>query len=118
MSYRLEFEIPGLPKMANGTHGHWRTRYHAERKWQSMTLIAIAGKRPLAPLEKVRCEFVRFSSSEPDFDGLVHGFKPIRDALVRGGIVINDKPSNMEAKYRWEKAAQKQGKIRVTVEAV
>lgn len=104
--------------MANGSHGHWRTRYHAERKWLAMTLLAIAGKKPSSPLEKVRCEFVRFSSSEPDFDGLVHGFKPIRDALVKGGVVVNDKPSNMEAKYCWEKASPKCGKVKVIVEGV
>lgn len=118
MIYRIEIELPGLPKMANGSHGHWTTRYREANRWKAAVIAAIGSRRPEKPFEKVRCVFTRFSCVEPDDDGLTHGFKPIRDALVRAGIVIDDKRSNMESSYRWERAPRGRGKISVVVEGI
>jgi Holliday junction resolvase RusA-like endonuclease len=76
----------------------------------------LMGMTPKRPLDRVRVVFTRFSSVEPDDDGLVHGFKPIRDALVQWGVVVDDKRKNLAAEYRWEKAPPKHGKVRVEIE--
>ena len=113
--YSHSFTIPGLPKMANGGHGHWRTN-HAERvKWKSWTRKCLIGHTPASPLQKIKVIFTRHSTTEPDFDGLVHGFKPIRDALVEGGIVVDDKQRNMDAVYHWLPAKRGSGHVSVVI---
>jgi Holliday junction resolvase RusA-like endonuclease len=119
--YTLEFELPGLPKMANGGHGHWRADHAAKMAWRErvgLVLLSMKARMPVAPLKLARVTFTRFSSVEPDDDGLTHGFKPIRDALKFYGIIEDDKRKNLVAEYRWEKAKPKQGKVRIKVESL
>lgn len=117
--YILEFELQGLPKMANGSHGNWRADHGAKMAWRKKVGLALMLKhKPNPPLKLAKATFTRFSSVEPDDDGLTHGFKPIRDALKFYGIIEDDKRKNLVAEYRWEKAAPKQGKIKVKVEEV
>lgn len=79
----------------------------------------VAVPRPLSPLKRARLTLIRFSSSEPDYDGLVHGFKPIIDGLKEAGVLIDDKFSNIGASnYQWEKCPPKKGRIIVIVEEV
>lgn len=108
-------ELTGLPPMANGQHGHWKKSWAIKKVWKQRMGYALMNQLPNLPYQKVKVVFTRFSSSEPDYDGLVHGFKPIRDALVIHGIVIDDKSSCMEAEYRWLKAAKKSGKITIEI---
>jgi hypothetical protein len=94
----ITFEIHGLPKMANGGHGHWRADYAHKQMWRKMAT------------------FTRCSSSEPDDDGLVHGFKATRDALKHFGVIVDDRPSCLKSEYKWERAKRGAGKIKVSVE--
>jgi hypothetical protein len=116
--YKAAFEIPGLPKMANGSHGGWQREYGERRKWHKWVGHCLMGNVPPRPLYKIRATFVRCSSVEPDDDGLIHGFKPVRDALVKWGVVVDDKRRNIEATYLWEHAPRGKGKIRVELEEV
>jgi Holliday junction resolvase RusA-like endonuclease len=118
MRYRLSFEIHELPKMANGSYGSWQADYHRKLRWRRLVGKCIQGMTPKEPLARARGVFTRFSSVEPDDDGLVHGFKPIRDALTFYGVILDDKRKVLEAEYRWEKASPGKGRIKVEVEEI
>lgn len=102
--------------MANGSHGHWAVVAAQRKKWQKLVGQCLMGRVPRSPFDRIKVTFTRCSSSEPDYDGLVHGFKPIRDALVLFGVATDDKNKNMEAVYQWELAPRGRGKVRVEIE--
>lgn len=120
MSYSITFELPGLPRMANASgrsRNFWAIKKETDqwKKWVGQ----VACPRPPSPLVRAKLTLIRFSSSEPDFDGLVHGFKPVIDGLKECGVLLDDKARNIgQSSYSWEKAPAKQGKIRVVVEAL
>ena len=116
MTYSLTFELEGLPKSQTNNYGHWRTRAKSKKDWEDRVIAATITQWPKDPLTEAKLTFTRCSSSEPDFDNLVASFKPVMDGLVRARIILDDKPSVVgQPQYRWEKAAPKQGKIRVQV---
>jgi hypothetical protein len=117
--YVLELEIAGLPRMSNSS-GRSTNRFVLKRErdlWKKLIWASVAGRLPAAPLKRARLTLTRLSSSEPDFDGLVSGFKFVVDGLVLAGVLANDKASNIgQPQYRWEKAPPKGGRIRIRVE--
>lgn len=117
MSHHLEFEINALPKRINQISGRsWFVYSNERRRWRvlvGMTLIAI-GKKEFKN-QKVHITFERHSSRQPDFDNLVHSFKPILDALVFHKVLIDDSPKHIESSYKWVKTPQKLGKIKVYI---
>lgn len=119
-AYVLEFRLEGLPKMANQLlRGHWRVKHKHATKWKEAVAKACDGRKPRRPLVSAALKLVRASSSEPDTDGLISGFKHIVDGLVECGVLVNDKPSNIGIPdYRWEKCKRKEGHVRVRVESV
>lgn len=104
--------------MANGSYGNWKRAASEKRKWKALVARELAGLAPPVPFNRLRATFTRHSSVEPDDDGLIHGFKPVRDALVKFGFVVDDKRKNLEAHYAWEKAPQGQGHITVEIESI
>lgn len=119
--YCIEFEIPGLPPTINagGRSRHWRIGWAATAKWKESIGWATAGKRPKKPLERAQITLTRYSSMEPDFDGLVSSFKAVIDGLVVHGVLAGDKMSQIgQPRYRWEKCPRNSGKIKVRVEEV
>jgi Holliday junction resolvase RusA-like endonuclease len=115
----MTFEIKELPPTPNKLLGaHWSKRSKSATKWRDIvywhTRIAKKSFQAL-PLDFAQVTMTRHSSSEPDFDGLVGSFKPILDALVSCGILLNDTMKHVEGIYRWKKCAPKQGKITVEV---
>lgn len=121
MNYILEFELPGLPAMMNasGRSRHWRTVAREKRRWRQTTALVVRSRRPPQPLAKAKLSCTRFSSNEPDFDGLVSGFKPIIDGLKDAGILVDDKSANIgQPSYTWEHAPNGQGKVRIRIEEV
>lgn len=79
----------------------------------------ITAKKPRAPLERAKLTLTRASAVEPDYDGLVSSFKHIIDALVEGGILVNDKTENIgKPDYQWVVAARNKGCIKVKIEEV
>lgn len=113
MGYSLEFTLEGLPKLGNT----WvRTNHFALRResqtWKDMVAFSTIGKRPKLPLSKARVEFKRYSSVEPDYDGLVISFKAIMDGIVESGVLIDDKLSVTGPwDVSWEKCKPGKGKI-------
>jgi hypothetical protein len=48
------------------------------------------GKKPKDPLTKANITLIRHSYRYLDYDGLVGSFKPVVDALVSCGVLIDD----------------------------
>lgn len=117
MSYAFEFTLKGLPKMTNGSRTHWIVKHRHAATWKRAVAIACHGHLPQAPLVSAALTLTRVSSTEPDFDGLVSGFKHIIDGLVECGVLDNDKMSCIgQPIYKWEKTKPKLGHVRVLVE--
>lgn len=117
--YRLEITLPGLPKTTNASrsHGHWAQYYKESVKWKKNILPYFWHVKPKEPLHKAKLILTRYSSKEPDFDGLVSSFKHVIDALVEGGIILDDKMSVIgQPDYRWTLASRNEGYIRIQVE--
>lgn len=117
-----EFELKGLPRMTNSIgRSHWTVKHRESVKWQNMVVTQCQklGIENLG-LGSAVLTLTRFSSTEPDFDGLVSGFKHVLDGLVVCGVIINDKPSVIgQPKYFWEYSPRKQGgKISVKIETL
>jgi Holliday junction resolvase RusA-like endonuclease len=74
---------------------------------------------PDRPLEKAEVTLIRYSSRSPDYDGLVHSFKPVVDALKKCLIIKDD---NMQVigrpEYQWIKASPKEGRIEIIVREI
>jgi hypothetical protein len=117
VSYTLEFEIAGLPKMSNQLlRGHWKVKHAHAKQWKRAVWLKAWPFKPPSPLVSAVLSFTRVSSSEPDFDGLVSGFKHVTDGLVECGIIATDKPSCIgQPSFSWEKGKAGKGKIRVKV---
>lgn len=131
--FRLEFTIEGLPKTTNGNaRRHWRALHNEAKTWKKHVLDAekktswhtkASDDPPKAlinpcPLDKAKLTLTRFSSSEPDWDGLVSSFKHVIDGLVEAGVIVDDKMSVIgQPQYFWVKCAPKKGRIKVEVES-
>lgn len=115
----FSIEIKGLPKIiSNGSKGSWRGAWAEGNKWKRAIHEALViNKISLeTPLEKAHLRLTRFSSIEPDFDGLVISFKHVIDGLVRAGVLANDKISNIgQPEYFWQKTKANHGKIKIEV---
>lgn len=113
-----EFEIMGLPKMRNRMSFNWRMAKLEADKWKNHVIgqcesLSITNLN----LDKAKLTFTRYSTSEPDFDGLVSGFKHVLDGLVRAKVIIDDKASIIgQPTFKWEKSKPKQGKIKIRIE--
>lgn len=118
-SYLLRFTLQGLPKTTNaGGRQHWAVKAAEARNWKRAVLLVAGRNKPDSPLKKAKITFTRFSSAEPDFDGLVSSFKHVLDGLVDAGVIVSDKQSTIgQPTYLWKKAPQKQGYIQVDLES-
>lgn len=121
MSYSLSFEINALPPMSNQLlRGGWRVKHANAKKWKRLVALAVQDQfKPSYPLSSAALELIRVSSVEPDFDGLVSGFKAVIDGLVEIGVLATDKMSCIgQPKYRWQKCKRGEGKVIVKVEVL
>jgi hypothetical protein len=119
--YYLDFTLPGLPQMTNAKRrvAHWAQLQKEANLWKRDLFRYLADKKPPKPLENASLILTRGSSREPDYDGLVSGFKHVIDGLVIAGILVNDKRENIGIPtYIWEPAKPKGGYIRVRVEEI
>ena len=90
--YEINLTLQTLPKSLNKTlRQHWRGQRKAGKVWDLEIQIALRGRLPLQPLQKARIRIVRHSWRSLDFDGLVGSLKPVVDALVTAGVLLDDK---------------------------
>lgn len=115
--YALEFEIEDLPKLPNQLmYKHWTFAHGNAKKWKTLVRMNVHYLRPKDPLHRARLVLTRFSSNEPDFDGLAGSFKPVIDGLVAAKVLVDDKSSNIgQPTYKWEKCKRGEGFIKVEV---
>ncbi len=117
MKYRLEFEMQGLPKNPNGSHGHWTAAASIRKKWRKGSFAMALSKKQAKPLDKCSVECIRYSSRASDFDNLVASFKPVIDGLIDAGIIVDDNEKCViSRKYRNELTKPGKGKIKVIVD--
>lgn len=116
MSYRLEFELSGLPPTTNGSHGTWQAAWQRRKRWRDAVKLRCVMQRPVVPLQLSKVVMIRFSSRQPDYDNLVTSFKSVRDGLKDAGIIFDDSPNHIREEYRWEKCNSANCRIRVEVE--
>lgn len=119
--YRLEIVLPGLPLLPNRRRVHWGKLAREARMWKSQVLAYVKFNRlaPPSPLKSARLTLTRYSSSQPDEDGLEGSFKNVIDGLKEAQVIFDDAPKYIgKANCRWEKASPGKGKIRIQVEEV
>lgn len=118
--FKISFEIHDLPKLPNQSlYRHWRIKQRENDKWKSAVHKMALFLAPPNPLDKAHITFIRHSSRQPDYDGLVSSFKHCLDGLTAAGVISDDSQEVIGIPaYRWEYARPKDGKITVIVEAV
>lgn len=121
--YQLNLSLSGLPQRFNESPGSsWHSRYRESQRWHKRVLGRMMLERlspPPLPLKKASLILVRHSSRCPDYDGLVHSFKPVIDALKKCLVIADDRMSVIgKPNYLWEQAKQRAGKIEITVQEV
>lgn len=117
---KIIFELQGLPVRTNNAKANWKARYREATAWKKKVVNAVILNKlqPEKPFAKAKLTLTRFSSVEPDYDGLVSSFKHTVDGLIAADVIENDKMSNIgQPTYLWEQAPPGKGKIRVEVEA-
>lgn len=122
MTYRIEFLLEGLPKSTNSLRraGHWSQMYKHSSDWKKKVWLKVVQHgKPKKPLTRARVTLTRYSSTCPDYEGLVSTFKTILDGLIDSQVIIDDNMSVIGAPdYKWEKAKPGKGMIGVAVEEV
>jgi hypothetical protein len=115
--YRLSLILSGLPKTTNaGGRLHWAVKVREARSWKNLVNVATRNAKPPHPLKAATLALTRYSTREPDFDGLVSSFKHIIDGLVDAGIIADDKPSVIgQPAFYWHKVAPKNGHVLIQV---
>lgn len=118
--YRLHFKIPRLPALnTRATRRHAYVQSAEVKQWFKIVGgYVLEHRRPTKPLEIAYVRFVRHSAMEPDYTNLVLGFKSTEDALVKLGVLANDRPANFvggHANYEWKFAPRKAGYLEVEV---
>ncbi len=89
--YSLKIEIDSLPKSLNKK---LRSHFHKNKKendsWDRMIYFKTLKSKPPTPLVKAKIKLIRHSHRTLDYDGLVGSMKPVVDALVDCGVLIDD----------------------------
>lgn len=88
MNYYFEFDILPIPLNKKLRSHRWKL-LNETRSWQALVYQQLKTK-PRRPLSKCKITIVRHYFRELDYDGLVGSLKPVVDALVKNGIIIDD----------------------------
>lgn len=98
--YKLNFELTELPKSLNKTlRTHYFKKNERNKMWDTMIYGMVRYRLPPSPLKKAKLKFTRHFYRELDFDGLVGSLKPVCDALVTSGVLIDD---SWKVLHAWE----------------
>lgn len=117
MTYHLSLRLDGLPPMnTSHTRGHWSKAHREVLRWRTEIAVLTHQQRPAKPLAHARLTITRHSSVEPDLDNAAQAVKPILDALVSAGILLDDSPRVLARVYLWQRAAPRKGFIQLELE--
>jgi len=115
----IEFEIPGVPPLLLNARLHWRSVHAKRGKWKSWVETALLGQVPPEPFDRALVIYTRCCGyKEPDYDNLVSSWKWIQDGMVEAGLLGEDRRSNIEPYYLWERAKPSEKRIRVQVQPI
>lgn len=112
MALIAEFRINRLPLMTNRLSGkHWGVRHSERAAWQRLiSAECLRAKIIDLRLNSAALTLIRHSFKAPDPDGLVSGFKPIIDSLVKCGVIIDDNYKIIGMpNYGWVYSPKRQG---------
>lgn len=120
MTYTLEFQINALTDSPNKLLGaHWTTRKRYADKWKRLVWAKVWHLKPPAPLTKARVTLERHSPRKMDADNVRSSFKPVMDALVQWGVLLDDNTDVIgEPVVIQAKSTNKCKFIKVTVEGL
>lgn len=92
VAYKLYLKLDVLPKSLNKKlRSHFHRNNEENRAWDMLVACEVSEKgKPKEPLEKANISIVRHSHRTLDYDGLVGSLKPVVDALVSCGVLIDD----------------------------
>lgn len=98
------------PLSANHRPGHWSVRHRLTKRVVEDTMWLVRSVRvPALAACSVQLHYRPTSNRRRDTDNLVPTLKPICDALVRAGVVVEDTPRFVRRPepviHRWAKAA-------------
>ena len=119
--YKLIFYDVPPAEIRGNTRAHWRTMRRINResrdtaKW--LTIDAI-GTINFIPMEKAEVFYHFYNNREIDLDNLIYGMKSTLDGIVDSGILIDDKPSNMELRVKFTKSDKQNIKTLVYIKEI
>ena len=89
--YQITLNIETLPKSLNKAFGAGRWgRSKQNKMFDLMIASMLRGSLPAKPLQKAHISLTRHFYRTLDYDGLVGSLKPVVDALVTAGLLIDD----------------------------
>lgn len=94
---------------------HWAKRANLAAAWHFRVLNAVGGRPFAKPLVKRKVRLTVYRNRELDSDNLIGGAKALRDALVKVGLLVDDKPKWAEFDYRTGKCPEGREHVRVMV---
>lgn len=96
--FKLSLSLSILPESLNKSlRSHWRHQRQAGKGWDCLIWAETSGLRPPQPLHRARISLVRHSHRMLDFDGLTGSLKPVVDAFVTAGVIVDDRWSVLGA---------------------
>lgn len=105
------------PSLNEWQRMHWRDRVNLGDRMKVVARF-VAQKHGPHPAEPARVEITRHSVGVLDQDNLVGGCKPLVDALVSAGLIVDDSPQWLSASYMQAKAERGRGRTEVKVSYV
>jgi len=116
MKYKTKITIKGLPPLPNNAKKHWSKVNESRKLWHRLVEISIPHK-PKEPLKLCTITCTRFTADKCDFDSLVYSFKPVMDALILSGIIVDDDMETIiNPKYFFTKSTRKDAHITIHIE--
>ena len=102
MTWHNRLEIPArTPTLNVWQRWHWR-----ERNKYKKALTAEVGwlvvSWPKAAVKRYVVITRRYATNQADKDNIAGGCKPLVDALVKGGVLVDDSPRWCEIEYKQE----------------
>lgn len=128
MAYSLTITLPGLPESPNKLmHKKWQAQLRHKKMWREAVWLACYQYLPEEPLKRARVTMTRHSSAHSmDTDNLAASFKCLLDALKYQpkvnpnfrGVIFDDSPEFIEARYFFEKAPMREGHVTILIEDI
>lgn len=116
------FTVPIEPTSQNriGHNAGWaRHDYRRLRQtWEKAMMVANFVPRASGPRRVILTRLMGYRKRAYDHANLVGGCKPVVDAMVRAGLLVDDSPRHLHAYYRQERDPNGAGALMIRIEEV